>query len=112
MNKIKYAVIMLAINYANSVIADSKLSEIVVSPSQRTTTIFDSLSSVEVITQDQIQSLGYTSVDEILSHSSSISIGSNGGHGQTKSIFMRGTESNHTKVLINGVALNLSLIHI
>ena len=106
MNKIKYAVIMLAINYASSVIADSKLSEIVVSPSQRTTTIFDSLSSVEVITQDQIQSLGYTTVDEILSHSSSISIGSNGGHGQTKSIFMRGTESNHTKVLINGVALN------
>ena len=46
MNKIKYAVILLAINYASSVIADSKLSEIVVSPSQRTTTIFDSLSSV------------------------------------------------------------------
>ena len=67
MYKIKYAVILLAINYASSVIADSKLSEIVVSPSQRTTTIFDSLSSVEVITQDQIQSLGYTTVDEILS---------------------------------------------
>ena len=38
--------------------------------------------------------------------SSSISIGSNGGFGQTKSIFMRGTESNHTKVLVNGVELN------
>jgi len=106
MNKIKCVVILLILNYANPVIADSILSEIVVSPTQRTTTIFDSLSSVEVITQDQIQSLGYATVDEILSHSSSINIGSNGGHGQTKSIFMRGTESNHTKVLINGVALN------
>ena len=45
---------------------------------------------------------GYSTVNEILEKSSSISIGSNGGLGQTKSIFMRGTESNHTKVLING----------
>ncbi len=103
---IKLSVFLLGLYFTNPLVAESKLSEIVVSPSQRPTTIFDSLNSVEVITQEQIQSFGYTTVDEILSHSSSISIGSNGGHGQTKSIFMRGTESNHTKVLINGVALN------
>jgi len=91
---------------SNTIYAESNLNEILVSPGQISTTIFDSLSSVEVITSDDIQALGYSTVDEILSHSSSISIGSNGGHGQTKSIFMRGTESNHTKVLINGVSLN------
>ena len=90
----------------NSIYAESNLDQVLVSPGQRSVTIFDSLSSVEVITADDIQSLGYSTVDEILSHSSSINIGSNGGHGQTKSIFMRGTESNHTKVLINGVELN------
>ena len=90
----------------NSIYAESNLDQVLVSPGQRSATIFDSLSSVEVITADDIQSLGYSTVDEILSHSSSINIGSNGGHGQTKSIFMRGTESNHTKVLINGVELN------
>jgi len=90
----------------NSIYAESNLDQVLVSPGQRSVTIFDSLSSVEVITADDIQSLGYSTVDEILSHSSSINIGSNGGHGQTKSIFMRGTESNHTKVLVNGVELN------
>ena len=103
---IKKIFIIIIMLFSNIIYAESNLNEILVSPGQRSATIFDSLNSVEVITSDDIQALGYSTVDEILSHSSSISIGSNGGHGQTKSIFMRGTESNHTKVLINGVELN------
>ena len=103
---IKKIFIITILLFSNIIYAESNLDEILVSPGQRSATIFDSLNSVEVITSDDIQALGYSTVDEILSHSSSISIGSNGGHGQTKSIFMRGTESNHTKVLINGVELN------
>jgi len=90
----------------NDAYSESNLDEILVSPGQKNTSIFNSLRSVEVITSESIRNFGYTTVDEVLSHSSSINIGSNGGHGQTKSIFMRGTESNHTKVLINGVELN------
>ena len=96
-------IISLAMNDAYS---ESNLDEILVSPGHKNTSIFDSLRSVEVITSESIRNFGYTTVDEVLSHSSSINIGSNGGHGQTKSIFMRGTESNHTKVLVNGVELN------
>ena len=87
-------------------LADTKLNEIVVTSSFKETTLFDSLTSIEIITREDIESSGYSTVDEILGNSSSINIGSNGGHGQTKSIFLRGTESNHTKVLINGVTLN------
>ena len=90
----------------NAVHAESKFEQIVVTPSKRSSTIFESLKSVEIITQDEIQTYGYRNTDEILDSSSSISIGSNGGFGQTKSIFLRGTESNHTKVLLNGVELN------
>ena len=100
------AIVCLSLFINNLLFADSKLNEIVVTPSLRETTIFDSLSSIEIITREEIQALGHSSVNDILSHSISINIGSNGGHGQTKSIFMRGTESNHTKVLINGVELN------
>ncbi|MDG2106964.1 MAG: TonB-dependent receptor [Gammaproteobacteria bacterium] len=103
---IKKIFIIIILLFSNIIYAESNLNEILVSPEQRSATIFDSLNSVEVITSEDIQALGYSTIDEILSHSSSISIGSNGGHGQTKSIFMRGTESNHTKVLINGVELN------
>ena len=103
---IKKIFIIIILLFSNIIYAESNLNEILVSPEQRSATIFDSLNSVEVITSEDIQALGYSTIDEILSHSSSISIGSNGGHGQTKSIFMRGTESNHTKVLVNGVELN------
>ena len=86
--------------------AETNFNEIVVTPLKKPTKLFDSLNSVEIITSKEIAQKGYSTVNEILEKSSSISIGSNGGLGQTKSIFMRGTESNHTKVLINGVTLN------
>ena len=85
---IKILIILLCLSH-NVVHSESNLNQILVSPGQRDATIFDSLSSVEVITSENIRSLGYSSVDEILSNSSSINIGSNGGHGQTKSIFMK-----------------------
>lgn len=94
----------------NLVFAESKLDEIVITPSKRPTTIFNSLTSVQVITKEDIRNSGFQDVHEIFDSISSISIGSNGGHGQTKSIFMRGTESNHTKVLIDGIELNPSTL--
>ena len=85
-------IVCLSLFINNLLFADSKLNEIVVTPSLRETTIFDSLSSIEIITKEEIQALGHSNVNDILSHSSSINIGSNGGHGQTKSIFLRGTD--------------------
>tara|TARA_B100000949_G_scaffold194114_1_gene178718 strand:- start:228 stop:2006 length:1779 start_codon:yes stop_codon:yes gene_type:complete len=99
-------IIFFSLFVGKIVIAQSKLDEIVVTPTKRQTTIFNSLTPVEVITKEDIKNSGFEGIHEILNASSSISIGSNGGHGQTKSIFMRGTESNHTKVLIDGVELN------
>ena len=88
------------------VYADSTLYEITVTPEKKPTRLIDTLNSVEIITSDDIKTSGFITMEEVLSSSSSISIGSNGGFGQTKSIFMRGTESNHTKILVNGVELN------
>ena len=102
----KITIIILLCLSSNIVNSESNLSQILVSPGQKGTAIFDSLTSIEVITSEDIRAFGYSTVDEVLSNSSSINIGSNGGYGQTKSIFMRGTESNHTKVMLNGVELN------
>lgn len=101
-----YIIIFFSLFVGKIVIAQSKLDEIVVTPTKRQTTIFNSLTPVEVITKEDINNSGFEGIHEILNSSSSISIGSNGGYGQTQSIFMRGTESNHTKVLIDGVELN------
>ncbi len=97
------AVLLLSNSFAY---ADSTLYEITVTPEKKPTRLIDTLNSVEIITSEDIKTSGFITMEEVLNSSSSISIGSNGGFGQTKSIFMRGTESNHTKVLVNGVELN------
>ena len=96
----------IALSMSTCVLAESSLQGITITPEIEPTRIIDTLNSVEVITSNDIKNSGFTSMSEILDFSSSISIGSNGGFGQTKSIFMRGTESNHTKVLVNGIELN------
>ena len=104
----KYLGIIIAISLATStyVSAETFLNQVVVTPLKKPTKVFNVFNNVQVITSKEIKLQGYESIYEILGKSSSISIGSNGGYGQTKSIFLRGTESNHTKVLINGVDLN------
>ena len=104
----KYFAIIIAISLAanTDVFAETFLDKVVVTPLKTPTKIFNLFNNVQIITSKEIKLQGYKSINEILSKSSSISIGSNGGYGQTKSIFLRGTESNHTKVLINGVDLN------
>ena len=59
-----------------------------------------------VITRADIQRSLATDVAELLRQQTGIEIGRNGGPGQTTSIFIRGAESNHTLVLIDGVRVN------
>ena len=103
---VKTIIILMIFSISSIAFAKSDLDQIIVTPNLKKTTIHESLNAVSIITKDEIRNYGYKSIDEILQHVSSINIGSNGGHGQTKSIFLRGTESNHTKVLIDGVSLN------
>ncbi len=103
---IKKIILVMMFSISSISFAQTGLDEIIVTPNLKKTTIHESLNTVSIITKDEIRNYGYKSIDEILQHVSSINIGSNGGHGQTKSIFLRGTESNHTKVLIDGVSLN------
>ena len=61
---------------------------------------------VRVITRDDIELSLATDLAELLRFEAGIDIGRNGGPGQATSMFMRGTESNHTLVLIDGVRMN------
>ena len=61
---------------------------------------------VWVITRDDIELSLATDLAELLRFEAGIDIGRNGGPGQATSFFMRGTESNHTLVLIDGVRMN------
>ena len=61
---------------------------------------------VIVITRDDIERSLASDVSELLQAHAGLEIARNGGPGQTTSLFTRGTESNHTVVLIDGVRIN------
>jgi len=61
---------------------------------------------VRVITRDDIELSLATDLAELLRFEAGIDIGRNGGPGQATSMFLRGTESNHALVLIDGVRMN------
>jgi len=68
--------------------------------------IDDALTSQVVITREDIELANPISVLDLLSSVPSIDVAINGGKGQTGSIFMRGTGSDHTLVLIDGIRVS------
>jgi len=86
--------------------AQDELEETVVTAT-RTPVKLDALDApVIVITRQDIERSMATDVSELLQHQAGLEIARNGGPGQTTSLFMRGTESNHTVVLVDGVRVN------
>ncbi|MGH8312060.1 MAG: TonB-dependent receptor domain-containing protein [Gammaproteobacteria bacterium] len=61
---------------------------------------------VIVITAQQIQLSGAQSIAQVLQQYAGLDIAANGGPGQPTSLFLRGTNSNQTLVMINGVKIN------
>jgi len=87
--------------------AEENLGEItVITPTQTTQTLDEVTSDVTVITDKEIEDRGYTTVAQALSSVAGISTVSNGGLGQTTSLFLRGMDTKHTLVLIDGVRYN------
>jgi vitamin B12 transporter len=64
------------------------------------------LASVQVISQAQLAQHPSQDLGEILRFNTGITVARLGGFGGQTSIFTRGTESNHTLVLIDGVRIN------
>ena len=59
-----------------------------------------------IITKEDIEKSGLSSVNDVLKTISGLDVFQNGPSGQQSSIFTRGAESNHTLVLLNGIAIN------
>ena len=65
----------------------------------------DVIAPVEVVTKEDIEAMQAKSLDEVLRRLPGVQIGKNGGYGQKTSLFIRGTESDHVLILMNGVRL-------
>lgn len=81
----------------------AKNSDIIVTATRTAQTADSSLASVTIISRSDIERQQARSVQELLRGIPGVSISNNGGAGKTSSVFVRGTESDHTLVLIDGV---------
>lgn len=80
--------------------------EIVVTAARTAQTADETLASVSVITRKEIETTQAETVVDLLQHYAGIDAVRTGGPGQQTSIFMRGTNSDHTLVLIDGVPVS------
>lgn len=80
-----------------------KLEELVVTATRVPTPEEEVGSSMTVITEEEIKDKGYTTVYEVLKGELGIDVVSTGGPGSQTSVFLRGMESYHTLVMIDGL---------
>lgn len=88
---------------ADAVRAQQRLDPTVVTATRGATPPDQIGSSTTVVTRQEIEEGGYRDVVDVLEGVAGVNVVQSGGRGTQTSIFMRGTESNHTLILINGV---------
>ena len=81
-------------------------SDVVVTASRVPTPLEQVLAPVIVIDRQAIERSASSDVTELLRFNAGLELGRNGGPGQTTAVFIRGAESNHTLVLVDGVRIN------
>ncbi len=83
-----------------------KLEEITVSANRVETPALEVANTFTLITKEEIQKSGKSTLTEILREVPGISITEQGGPGRLSSIFTRGANTSYTLVLIDGVEVN------
>ena len=79
---------------------------LVVTATRIATPLEEVLAPVIVIDRDAIERSAAGDVSELLRFHAGLDLGRNGGPGQTTAVFIRGADSNHTLVLVDGVRIN------
>jgi len=104
--------------YADGAEQSNNLDEIIITANRYSQAVNESLSSVSVITRDDIENSTAQDLPTLLSTVAGFDMRASGAYGKTTSFFMRGTNSSHLLTLVDGVKLysatagNTSLQHI
>jgi vitamin B12 transporter len=85
--------------------ASLNLEQQVVTATRTAQTAQQSLAAVTVIDRERIERSQATSLPELLRQLPGVSLANNGGPGKSTSLFMRGTESDHVLVMIDGIKI-------
>jgi vitamin B12 transporter len=83
--------------------ASNTAAPVVISPTATVTPVDQVANSITVITAQDLQTQQLRTVPDVLSTVPGLNLVQSGGPGGQTSVFMRGTNSNHTKVLVDGI---------
>lgn len=87
-------------------VAQEKSPDLVITPNRQPQTIQQIGSSVTIITQEEIEKQGNKSLRDVLDGQPGLIMVEAGGPGGLTSYYMRGAETRHTLVLIDGLRVN------
>ncbi len=90
----------------NTYAAGTDLNKIVVTATRTPTEVKNTASSVSVITREEIELKQFHSLADALKGVSGIRVAETGGRGSQTSVFARGTNSNHTLIMVDGIEMN------
>lgn len=62
--------------------------------------------NTDTLSSEDLSALNAKDLGQAIQGTNSVEVTQNGGHGTTSSVFFRGTESDHTTFLLNGVRIN------
>ncbi len=103
--KLSSLTLALALGPATLFAAES-LDTLVVTATGYPASLDDALASMEVISAEDIQRSAATDITDLLKFHTGLETGRNGGPGQATSLFIRGTESDHNLIMVDGVPIN------
>jgi vitamin B12 transporter len=95
----------LTVLVAPFALAQSPEQEVVVTATRLPQPRSQTLQPVTIITSEDIARAGQQTLVEVLQALGGVEIASNGGFGQPSSVFMRGANSSHTLVLVDGMRI-------
>lgn len=105
MKKTRHAILVaLATSFTLPTIAEEQ-SPIIVTATRTAQTVDESLASVTVITKEQIEQQQANDLNDLLSGIAGIDMINSGGFGKDSSLYMRGTNTGHVLVMIDGVQI-------
>jgi vitamin B12 transporter len=98
----------IALSFFNTAQAEQSksLGPVVVTANRLEIPADEALASVTVLTREDIEQSQAPDLLDLLGRQAGIDIARTGGPGHTSTVFMRGSNSNHTLVLVDGIRIN------
>jgi vitamin B12 transporter len=97
---------ILSILLITTTLASAEIPQIDIRPAPNTSSFASGTVGKTIITQKQFADQNFTDVKDVLNYVGMIDVTQSGPRGQQTSVFTRGTNSNHTLVLLNGIPIN------